>query len=351
LPQQIGVAVDLAGCPNRCRHCWLGNGPNGRLGRRVLTEAAEAFWSYTRPGQDGPYFTQVDVSSSYRDPDFSDDFRELHELCSRLSRREARRYELLSIWRLARDQSYGPWLKQHNPPIGQITFFGAEAMTDHFHRRRGAFADNLLATQRLLELGMIPRWQVFLTKPNLGDMDGLARLIDQLELRRRVADLGSEFDVYCHIAGPEGEAWHLEDVRIEEADLARVPAELMEATRRHFGGKLTWESEGVLVGKVLAGMEIPPEQPAETWFFVNAERDVFPNCGHLDDHWRLGRLGRDSVATMMQRFESNATPGLAAMHGADRRDLARRSGRRDGRRLYAPSDLLSRWLHLHLSGQ
>ena len=115
LAKQIGVAVDLVGCPNRCRHCYLGNGPNGTLPREFLAEAAEAFWGWTRPGETGPYFGQVDVLAWYREPDFSDDYKELYDLSAALSRRAPRRYELLSIWRLARDESYAPWAKSVGP--------------------------------------------------------------------------------------------------------------------------------------------------------------------------------------------------------------------------------------------
>lgn len=68
--RQVAVALDMAGCPNRCRHCWLGNMPNERV----------------------------------------------------------------------------------------------EENTDYFTRRRGAFRDNLIGTGRLLEEGISPRWQFFLTK-------------------------------------------------------------------------------------------------------------------------------------------------------------------------------------------
>ena len=27
----LTVCLDMAGCPNRCRHCWLGHAPNGHL--------------------------------------------------------------------------------------------------------------------------------------------------------------------------------------------------------------------------------------------------------------------------------------------------------------------------------
>ena len=29
--EHIGVAFDMQGCPNRCRHCWLGSASNQKL--------------------------------------------------------------------------------------------------------------------------------------------------------------------------------------------------------------------------------------------------------------------------------------------------------------------------------
>ncbi|MGI6376472.1 MAG: hypothetical protein ACOX3S_10785 [Anaerolineae bacterium] len=33
---RLVACLDMAGCPNRCRHCWLGVAPNGRLTRDDL---------------------------------------------------------------------------------------------------------------------------------------------------------------------------------------------------------------------------------------------------------------------------------------------------------------------------
>ena len=38
LSPQIAVALDMAGCPNRCRHCWLGHTPNKRIPEETLRE-------------------------------------------------------------------------------------------------------------------------------------------------------------------------------------------------------------------------------------------------------------------------------------------------------------------------
>lgn len=346
LEKTVGVAVDLAGCPNRCRHCYLGIGPNRRLSADVLRRAAEAFWQWRRPGDDEPYFTQVYAASWYREPDYSDDYRELYELERELSRTEPRRYELLSIWRLARDDGYAEWARRVGPRTCQITFFGLEEVNDWFHRRRGAFADNLKATERLLAVGMVPRWQVFLSKPGLKDLDGLMRLTDELRLPERVAEFDAEFDVFCHPPGLAGEAWNMEDLCVERADLALVPKALMDATRKHFGGELNWETEAEAMDAVRLRAAIPPYVPTETWFFVDADLDVFTNYGgEVGPAWRLGSLGADSLDTMLTAFGNDATPGLrATFHMADA-ELAGKYGRADDARVLSRPDIKGMWVH------
>jgi len=343
----IGVAVDLHGCPNRCRHCWLGSGPNRKLPRDMLREAASAFWNWKRRGEDAPWLRQVHVSPWYREPDYSDDYRELYELSAELSRAKPRRYELLSVWRLARDPEYALWAKDVGPKICQISFFGMEKVNDWFYRRKGAFRDNLVATERLLEVGMIPRWQIFLTKPGLPDLEALTGLVSQMSLHQRVADMGAEFDVFCHDPGPTGEAFYLDHMRVGQSDLSLVPKELMESSEKHFGGKIQWETEGALVEKVLSGMAIPLPEPDELWFFINSELDVFANYEELTSAWRLGNFRSDDLDMIIDAFESDKPPGLWGRHHVADIELAQRFGRRDSKKLYCAPDLKSRWLHMY----
>ena len=124
LPRKVGVALDLAGCPNRCRHCYLGTGPNRPMSTDDLRAVAKAFTAWKRPGGSAAYFDEVWVSSWYREPDFRDDYREMHELEHALSRGEPERYELLSVWRLAQDEGYAGWASGIGPRTCQITLFG-----------------------------------------------------------------------------------------------------------------------------------------------------------------------------------------------------------------------------------
>jgi len=351
LSRAVGVAADLAGCPNRCRHCYLGHGPNLGLDAAALRWIADLFKRVKGPGEGVPCFDRVDVASWYREPDYSDDYRALYELERELSGREPRRYELLSAWRLARDPGYAAWASGHGPRVCQLTFFGMEEATDAFVQRRGAFADNLTATERLLGAGMIPRWQILLTKAGLPDLDALVRLAAELRLRERVAELGGDFDIFCNLPSPCGDAWGLEGLRIETPDLARIPQDLLDASRRHFGGQLGWQAEGGLVERVLDGRPIPALVPQETWFLVNSSYDVFPNYGEITPAWRLGNLLRHRLGAVLETFETDATPGLWASFHVPDGELAERFGRRDGTRLYDPVDLKSRWVHLHAEEQ
>ena len=80
------------------------------------------------------------------------------------------------------------------------------------------FQDQLIepATERLLEVGMVPRWQVFLTKPGMPELPALIDLIACLRLRERVAELGAQFVVFCHPPGISGEAWNMQEFAITE---------------------------------------------------------------------------------------------------------------------------------------
>jgi hypothetical protein len=76
--REIGFALDMHGCPNRCRHCYLGCPPNGDLTEHDLRWAAWLFRDYVKPGEDRPFIERLTVSSWYREPDYSDDYARLN---------------------------------------------------------------------------------------------------------------------------------------------------------------------------------------------------------------------------------------------------------------------------------
>ena len=141
--KEITICLDMYGCPNRCRHCWLGVTPNGHMPVSEIEAAADGF----RPFAEG-----VQVYDWYREPDFRDNYRELYGLCNRFSHRPIEHFELVSFWRLVRDKEYVEWLVSLGLKKAQLTIFGGEETTDHYIGRKGAYSEILEAIENILKI-------------------------------------------------------------------------------------------------------------------------------------------------------------------------------------------------------
>lgn len=350
----LAVLLDMAGCPNRCRHCWLGAAPNRRLEPEDLRRVAEAFRAWRRPGEDEPFFRRLDFSSWYREPDYRPDYRQLYCLEKELSDGNASRFELLSIWRLARDADYAPWAREIGTEVCQITFFGLEATTDWFTRRRGSFRDALLATDRLIAAGIRPRWQVILTKRFLPEAAAFVELVRTLRLEQRVEALDGEFCLFLNTPSPDGEAFDIEPLRPNRGDIQRLPAYLVEQTLKHFKVETLVEALGRPESELLPELLFCREPgaaransvPPGLAFHVNSTFDVYTNYDETAPWWRLGNLWEDGLDEVIECLERDGNPGLQAMFQVSVADLARRCGRPQGDQIYSIGDLLIRWVRL-----
>ena len=343
--EEIAIALDMHGCPNRCRHCWLGY-PAGRgMTEQDLRWAARQFRGYIQRREEKPPISKLGVMSWFREPDFSDDYRQLYELEAELGDVKPYRFELLSIWRLARDEEYAKWAKEVGTDTCQITFFGMKEINDWFYRRKGAFRDNLIATERLLDVGIKPRWQIFLTKKIVPEIGELLKLIDQLRLRDRVRSLGGDFDFFIHTPGPEGEALDIEYLRPTLEDTRLIPSEIVDSSKKHFNTEDLWYTEGELISGVIAEKDDFPyaySYPETLCFYIKNDWDVFSNMGALELWWRLGNLKTDSLQSIFDNFEGNKVVGLETIFTVSAKELAKRFGKPKSRLVFtSKNDLLA----------
>ena len=56
---EITVCLDMYGCPNRCKHCWLGTTPNGNMSVEQILQTInqKVYWQPYRYGI--PLISQV----------------------------------------------------------------------------------------------------------------------------------------------------------------------------------------------------------------------------------------------------------------------------------------------------
>jgi len=319
----------------------------------------QQFKEWVYPGEQEPFANPLNVMTWYREPDFASNYRELYELEKELSEGKTTRFELLSIWRLARDESYAKWVRDVGVPdkrLGtnadegtqscQISFFGMEKTTDYFTQRRGSFRDNLVATERLLEVGIKPRWQLFLTKPIIPELDDLIRLVESMNLEERVRDIGGEFEIFIHAPGPDGESWNIEHLRPDVDVVSQIPTYLVDKTKTHFGASSVAETfgyaENELIERLLNDSQPHAWQPEHLAFMVTSDLDVFSNIAELKPWWRLGNLKTDGIGEIMRRFENDETEGMYAHFHIPISTLADAYGQKDSRKIYKIDDLKSR---------
>jgi len=79
------------------------------------------------------------------------------------------------------------------------------------------------------------------------------------------------------------------------------------------------------------------------WFHVVPGFDVYLLMFETTPAFRLGNLRIDGIGAIIDRCQSDATPGLKAMFRVPVRELGQRFGRRRSQRLYTPGDLKTRW--------
>lgn len=312
IEKTLSLVVDMYGCPNRCKHCWLGHMPN-----RTMEDGTDAWLvDYFKP-----YFESIAYYSWLREPDFCDSYRERWARDNQLSVNvKPERFELASFWRLVRDPEYVSFLKEVGTQKVQLTLFGLEAMTDKYVGRKGAFQEVLKATEILLDNQITPRWQAFLTEENKEEVSALLELAETLELEKRCRSFGEEFKFFIHEGSCDGENRKLYPIRIEKAHIPEV-------LRPYYWqyDKLLTESECCSRLKGSENHEVPYNED-QIVLEISNTYDVYFNFTHMTEAWKIGNLKSDSQAEMIRRIVEEDIPALKLARQITLGELAERYG-------------------------
>ena len=334
IEKPLSLAVDLAGCPNRCLHCWLGHMPN-----RPMEPGADA-WIVDRFR---PFFQTIAFYSWLREPDFCPDYRERWERDKALSVNSLpKRFELASFWRLVRDPDYVRFLKELKVPAVQLSFFGLEETTDRHVGRRGAFLELLQASRLLIENGISPRWQGFLHEENREELAALPHLAEELELKSRCEAFGGAFRFFVHAGSCDGENRKLYPIRIRKG---HIPPELIPYYLDY--PEVRTERE---LCRAFADDDAPVEYHNEKELVLNVSNtyDVYFNFTHMRPEWRIGNLKTDPIGELVRAAVEEDTPALRAARAISLGELVRRYGDPGSERAFFPEDYKSWLLNCHL---
>ena len=333
--KSITLCLDMYGCPNRCRHCWLGVTPNGQMPIAEIEAAADAF---------RPFTDCLQIDSWYREPDYHDSYRQLWELCSRLSDKPPVHFELISYWRLVRDPEYVRWLSSLGLSAAQLTLFGGEQTTDFFIGRKGAYAEIQKAIDILIQNRISPRIQAFVYHGNSNELAHLETLIEQLKLEERCRAFGGKFSFFLHQGSCDGESEKLYADWVTPEDLANIPPKLAAYTLSHFNkSSLTdvfGKPEQVLYEELCEDRSTASYVADSPVFFIDKDFDVYPNISAPAPHWRLGNLKRDGAA-ILQGYSDSKSAAQHTRLTVPLGDIVKAGGDQTSRRLFSRDDYIT----------
>lgn len=335
----LTILADMYGCPNRCKHCWLGHMPN----RRMPDGSDKLIVNYFKP-----HFHSITFYSWVREPDYCDNYAERWEKDNEISvNTKPQRFELASFWRLVRDENYARFLKSVGVETVQLTFFGTEVMTDWYVGRKGAYQELLQATEILIEHQIAPRWQVFINAENATDIIELLAYSKELKLSERCKAFGGEFSFFIHSGSCDGENRKLYPIRINKED---IPAEL----KPYYNNFSEAKTEADLC-ELLANDNTCFAYHNENEITLNIANnfDVYFNFTHMRPEWKIGNILTDDSSELVCTIINEDIPSLTLARNTPVSELVKRFGNPQSHKIFDCIDdykayLLNEMIRLHL---
>lgn len=340
----LRIALDMGGCPNKCRHCYLGITKSNKLSIDDLDLVYELFNSYAK---------KIAIYSWYKEPDFLNNYQELYEIEKKLSDEDIyEKFELASIYRLNRDPNYAKWLKQINVKKVQVTFFGLESNTNYFTNRPNAFKELLNAIEILIENQIVPKIQLFINKKNINELNKFMNLIEKLKIKERVEEFG-EFIMFAHLGTPTGENLKNICYRITEKDLKQIPEKLYKMSETYLNTKTPFGiSEHILYEKYIKSeqyIDLKSELKKANYLglYINYKFDCYPTILSTAPYLKLGNLKQDSAATIIENYLQDKAYIFQVSKNIKIKDLVKEFGNQKGIWLFEEDEYLPYLLELY----
>ena len=314
------VLTDMYGCPNRCKHCWLGHMPN-----RVMPDNSDKLIiEYFKP-----YFRSITFYSWVREPDYCDNYAERWEKDNEISvNANPQRFELASFWRLVRDEKYVRFLKFVGVNKVQLTFFGTEEITDWYIGRKGAYQELLRATEILIDNQIAPRWQVFINAENATDITELLAYSKELKLSERCKEFDGEFSFFIHSGSCDGENRKLYPLRINKED---IPVDLIPYYINFSETKTETELCAILANDDNC---FAYHNENEITLNIANNFDVYFNFTHMYPEWKIGNILSDESSELVSRIINEDIPALTLARNTPVSTLVKRFGNPQSHKIF-----------------
>lgn len=326
----LNIVFDMKGCPNRCKHCWLGHMENKNLHESDASFVVDKF---------SKYYDKITFYSWLRESDFCQDYRDRWNKDIKLSSgNKPIRFELASFYKIVREPDYVNFLKEVGTKKVQLTFFGMKDLTDKYVGRKGAFDELVRATDILIKNGITPRWQAFINQENKDEIVSLLDLIDQLEIKERCKD----FSFFVHAGSCDGENAKLYNIRINKKD---IPSKLVPYYLDYENVATESELYNLLINN--NGYFVPSNDNDITLNITNTF-DVYFNFTHINESWKIGNLKTDNMEEIVRRINEEDILALQIARKIPLSKLVSKYGDKNSDKVFEIEDFEMYLLNRHL---
>ena len=334
IDKKLIICADLFGCPNRCKHCYLGHNIN----RKMEDNADQFIVDFFKP-----FFDKIVFYSWAREPDYTDDYENRWIKDNEISvNSKPLRFELASFYRLARDTNYARFLNRVGVKVVQLSFFGLEESTDYYVGRKGAWNELFKAVEILLSSGIAPRFQVFINKDNSNEIIELLKITRKMKLKKRCESIGQEFKFFIHSGSCDGENFKLYPNRINKQD---VPKALIP---------YYWKFDETYKESEL--IELLSNDDSTISFliedsitlYVSNNYDVYFNYTELTPKWCIGNLRRDTREKIIENILNQNVEAINVARKTPISSLVKRYGDKKSDKIFFKRDYIEYLLLKHL---
>lgn len=326
----VSLVLDMFGCPNRCKHCWLGHMKNKKM---TDSDSEYVVNEFKKKYDDITFYSWL------REPDYCDNYEERWNKDNVLSTiHKPLRFELASFYRIVRDKNYVDFLNKVGTKKVQLTFFGLKDMTDKYIGRIGAFEELLEATEILIDNGIIPRWQIFINEENKDEILKLISLTEELKLKERCKD----FSFFIHAGSCDGENAKLYSIRIKKESINPLLIPYFLEYNYNF-------TESECYSRLIGSSDhFVPHHNDDIVLNIDNEFNVYFNYTNIRPIWCIGNIKSDGINTIYTRILNDDVPALNEAKKITLSQLAKKYGDKKSTRLFELDDYKMYLLNCYL---
>lgn len=311
--KHLSICVDMYGCPNRCKHCWLGCLPNESFPNGYDDFIVKLF---------KPYFKDISFYSWLREPDFCNDYKDRWIKDNELSSIKPQRFELASFYRIVRDPEYVKWLKEVGTKKVQLTFFGLEDTTDEFVGRKGAYQELIKASEILKGNEIEPRWQIFIYETNKEEVVKLLGIAKKMNIK----------EIIIHEGSCDGNNRKLYDIRINKHS---IPDEVKPYFLDY--SNILSEKECIEILKD-DNLHYFPHNDKEIVLYITSDLNVYFNFTNPSPAWKIGNIKDDEIDDIVKKAVEEDIPAIMLSKTITIKELVKKYGNCDSNRVFSVDD-------------